>query len=140
METAPAKKRGRPPIPPAQRRRGILAMRIRDGMKAALAERADHNQRSLSEEAEFLLEQAMAPKPARAGRPSRELIPGERVPMSFRVRPELKGAMDDAANRSGRSVAQEIELRLEQSFRDEILLDAIRLLANKVLTCCGNGS
>jgi hypothetical protein len=55
----------------------------------------------------------------RAGRPSRELVPGERVPMSFRVRPELKDMMDKASEASGRSVAQEIELRLEQSFDAE---------------------
>ena len=55
----------------------------------------------------------------KAGRPSRELRPGERVPMSFRVRPELKLMMDEAASKSGRSVTQEIEMRLEQSFRDD---------------------
>jgi hypothetical protein len=49
----------------------------------------------------------------RAGRPSRELAPGERVPMSFRVTPALKQKMDALASTSGRSVAQEIEGRLE---------------------------
>src|SRR4051812_26657331 len=39
--------------------------------------------------------------------------------MSFRVRPELKNAMDKAADESGRSVAQEIEIRLETTFRDQ---------------------
>jgi hypothetical protein len=39
--------------------------------------------------------------------------------MSFRVTPELKERMDRAASASGRSVAQEIELRLENSFRDQ---------------------
>jgi hypothetical protein len=34
---------------------------------------------------------------SRAGRPARELRPGERVPMSFRVPPELKRRMDEAA-------------------------------------------
>jgi predicted DNA-binding protein len=55
----------------------------------------------------------------RAGRPARRISPGERVPMSFRVTPELKERMDRAASASGRSVAQEIELRLENSFRDQ---------------------
>jgi hypothetical protein len=36
--------------------------------------------------------------------------------MSFRVPPELKETMDRAATDSGRSVAQEIEIRLNQSF------------------------
>ncbi len=50
--------------------------------------------------------------------------------MSFRVTPELKTKMDEAAERSGRSVTQEIEHRLERDFdpvfprelRDEALL------------------
>ncbi len=71
----------------------------------------------------------MIDKPGRrGGRPARELIPGERVPMSFRVRPELKSMMDTAASISGRSVTQEIEMRLEQSFckdRIESKLDEI---------------
>jgi hypothetical protein len=46
--------------------------------------------------------------------------------MSFRVRPELKEAMDKAAAETGRSVAQEIEIRLENSFRNaELLPDAL---------------
>src|SRR4051794_16631558 len=64
----------------------------------------------------------------RPGRPARELEPGERVPMSFRVRPELKRRMDAAAAESGRSVAQEIELRLERSFeREALLLEVLEL-------------
>jgi hypothetical protein len=65
----------------------------------------------------------------RAGRPARQLLAGERVPMSHRVRPELKQKMDRAAAESGRSVAQEIELRLEQSFRIEALRDQVLELA-----------
>jgi len=55
----------------------------------------------------------------RGGRPPRSHAPGERVPMSFRVTPELKRQMDAAAAATGRSVTAEIELRLEQSFRDD---------------------
>jgi len=40
---------------------------------------------------------------------------GERVPMSWRVTPELKEWIDTEAEASGRSTAQEIELRLELS-------------------------
>jgi hypothetical protein len=50
--------------------------------------------------------------------------------MSFRVRPELKYMMDQAAAKSGRSVTQEIELRLEQSFRD----DRIETRLDEILT------
>ena len=66
---------------------------------------------------------------SRAGRPARELRPGERVPMSFRVPPELKRRMDEAARESGRSVAQEIEQRLDKSFERGPLLDEALLLA-----------
>src|SRR5215831_17637075 len=61
----------------------------------------------------------------RPGRPARQLVPGERVPMSFRVPSELKEMMDQAAEKSGRSVAQEIELRLQNSFRSERVLDEV---------------
>ena len=56
------------------------------------------------------------------GRPKREPMPGERVPMSFRVTPELKARIDRAAEHSGRSVSLEMELRLEQSFEKETRL------------------
>lgn len=59
------------------------------------------------------------------GRPPRALVPGERVPMSFRVRPELKQMMDRGAAATGRSVTQEIELRLEQSFREQALVASV---------------
>jgi hypothetical protein len=45
--------------------------------------------------------------------------------MSFRVRPELKEMMDQAAEESGRSVAQEIELWLENSSRNKRVLDEV---------------
>jgi len=58
-------------------------------------------------------------KRRRGGWPARTPNPGERVPMSFRVTPEFKAKLDQAANESGRSLAQEIELRLERSFDEE---------------------
>lgn len=64
----------------------------------------------------------------RPGRPRREPEPGERVVMSFRVTPSIKYAIEGAAEENGRSQAQEIEARLERSFRDEeilVRLDAI---------------
>jgi hypothetical protein len=50
---------------------------------------------------------------------SRPLKPGERVPLSFRVTPEFKAKLDQVAARTGKSVAQEVEQRLEASFEDE---------------------
>ena len=54
--------------------------------------------------------------------------------MSFRVRPELKDEMDRVAAQSGRSVSQEIEIRLENSFRDQrLMLDALALAYGREL-------
>jgi hypothetical protein len=65
----------------------------------------------------------------RRGRPARPPAPGERVPMSWRVTPGLKAELDRLAAQSGRSVAQEIEQRLEASFQDERRLkDAFDLM------------
>jgi hypothetical protein len=58
----------------------------------------------------------------RGGRPSRPPEPGERVVMSFRVTPDLKARLDQAAEQTGRSLTQDIELRLQQSFDLETLL------------------
>jgi predicted transcriptional regulator len=64
----------------------------------------------------------------RRGRPARTPEPGERVPMSFRVTPAFKAKLDRAADESGRSLMQEIELRLEQSLDHERhLLGALEL-------------
>jgi len=49
--------------------------------------------------------------------------------MSFRVRPEVKAAMDRAAHASGRSVAQEIETRIESSVVCQALLTPALQLA-----------
>jgi hypothetical protein len=64
----------------------------------------------------------------RGGWPERTPEPGERVPMSFRVTPGFKVKLDRAAKESGRSLAQEIELRLERSLDEERhLTDALEL-------------
>jgi predicted transcriptional regulator len=61
-------------------------------------------------------------------RTQREDKPGERVPLSLRVTAELKQKLDAAAEKSGRSQAQETELRLERSFeREELLSEALVL-------------
>ena len=64
----------------------------------------------------------------RGGWPARVPKPGERVPMSFRVTPEFKAKLDRTAKESGRSLAQEIELRLERSLDEERhLADALEI-------------
>ena len=64
----------------------------------------------------------------RGGWPARTPEPGERVSMSFRVTPGFKEKLDRAAHESGRSLAQEIELRLERSLDAERhMVDALEL-------------
>lgn len=65
----------------------------------------------------------------RTGRPGREPIAGERVGLSLRVTAETKRALDEAATKSGRSLSQEAEYRLEGSFRDQSILPQILDLA-----------
>lgn len=52
------RRRGRPSIPPANRKRNNLTFRARDSLKRQLNELAERNQRSISEEIEFLLERS----------------------------------------------------------------------------------
>lgn len=63
----------------------------------------------------------MIPKPKnRGGRPrTHKIQQGDRVSISLRVTPETKARLEAAAQQSGRSISQEAELRLEQSFRDQ---------------------
>jgi predicted HicB family RNase H-like nuclease len=49
-------KRGRPRLNPEQRKRNNVTLRLRDKLKQQLAEQADANGRSLSEEMEYRLE------------------------------------------------------------------------------------
>ena len=66
-------------------------------------------------------------RPRSGRRRARKLSPGERVSMSFRVPPDIKRMMDSAADQNGRSLAQEIELRLTRSFNDDPIDDGLRL-------------
>ena len=65
----------------------------------------------------------------RPGRPHREPDSGERVGLSLRVTPETKRSLDAAAAAAGRSLSQEAELRLEQSFSRQALLSGAMSLA-----------
>lgn len=66
-------------------------------------------------------------KPKRGGRPkTRQPRPGERVHLGLRVSPELKRRLERAAEQSTRSLSQEVEFRLEQSFQSERFLEDVR--------------
>jgi plasmid stability protein len=58
-DTQPKRPRGRPAKPVLERKRNILSMRVRDDMRAELARRAAAHQRSVSEEAEAILESVL---------------------------------------------------------------------------------
>jgi hypothetical protein len=65
---------------------------------------------------------------AKLGRPRKPIADGERCSLGLRVTASIKRLVEAAADGSGRSVSQEVEHRLERSFRDdEVLrrLDAI---------------
>ena len=47
----------------------------------------------------------------------------KRVPLGMRTTPLVRQRLEEAAARSGRSLAQEVELRLERSFEFEDLID-----------------
>lgn len=64
-------------------------------------------------------------RPRRVGRPRRDHDEGERVGLSLRVTPEIKRALDVAAESHGRSLSQECELRLEQTFREESIVSQV---------------
>ena len=50
---------------------------------------------------------------------SKRVLPGKRYPLNMRTTKELRGKIEEAAMASGRSLVQEVEFRLEQSFRRE---------------------
>jgi hypothetical protein len=60
-------------------------------------------------------------RPKRMGRPTKAPVEGERVPLGLRVTAEAKRKLAAAAIKSGRSISQEAELRIERSFQMEEL-------------------
>ena len=58
-------------------------------------------------------------KRKRPGRPPRGEYVDKRKTLSTRITSDLRDRLDKSADESGRSLSQEIEFRLEQSFRDE---------------------
>jgi hypothetical protein len=69
----------------------------------------------------------------RIGRPVVPGTPGERVPVGFRITAEAKLKLEQAALASGRSLSQEAELRIEQSFERDFILKSLRMWAKKEL-------
>jgi TraY domain len=63
----------------------------------------------------------------RAGRPTTTGKVGEKATLGIRASADLKKRLDEAAKLNGRSLSQEAELRLEQSFRQQqdLLLETL---------------
>jgi predicted HicB family RNase H-like nuclease len=47
---------------------------------------------------------------------SKRVLPGKRYPLNMRTTKELRDKIEEAASTSGRSLVQEVEFRLEESF------------------------
>jgi hypothetical protein len=65
----------------------------------------------------------------RGGPPKRKPKDGERVALSLRMTPALKRRLDAAAEKGGRSLSQEAEVRLERSFDHQDLLSEVLTIA-----------
>jgi len=63
----------------------------------------------------------------RAGRPTKEAVPGKKVSLGLKVTPTIKDQLDRAARASGRTQSQEAEYRLEQTFDKRPLVIAMEL-------------
>jgi len=50
---------------------------------------------------------------------SKRVLPGKRYPLNMRTTKELRDKIEEAAMASGRSLVQEVEFRLERSFRED---------------------
>ena len=64
----------------------------------------------------------MARTPGRKPRPANQ---GQRVSLGLKVTPKIKNQLDAAAKLNGRTQSQEAEVRLENSFRNEHVLDEV---------------
>ncbi len=69
-------------------------------------------------------------KRKRIGRPPKPAKERKSVNFTFRSRGELREQLRRAAEVSGRSISEEIEYRLDQSFRDEYMAEtAVKAMA-----------
>lgn len=57
--------------------------------------------------------------------PKRSSDAAKRFPLNMRTTKHIRNKLELAANKAGRSLAQEVEFRLEQSFRDDSVMDTL---------------
>lgn len=65
-------------------------------------------------------------EPKRRGRPPKAPADRKGGNITFRAHPDFRAKLEDAAAQSGRTITQEVELRVERSFRDDDLRALIR--------------
>jgi predicted transcriptional regulator len=65
------------------------------------------------------------------GRPVIPPVSGERIAMSLRVTADVKRKLEQAAIESGRSLSQEAELRLTESFEREWIVERLKTWLRK---------
>jgi hypothetical protein len=63
--------------------------------------------------------------PRPRGRPRKPDEEAKREQMSFRTTPVMRDKILASAEASGRSIAQELEFRIERSFRDDDVIQAV---------------
>ena len=71
-------------------------------------------------------------KRKRVGRPPKPAVERRRSHFTFRTTDKLREQLRDAAGVSGRSISEEIEIRLLQSFRDEYIAEVAANAAMRV--------
>src|SRR5712691_11571011 len=64
----------------------------------------------------------------RVGRPAVQRDPNERVPIATRLRGSLYNELIEEAARNDRPLGNEVELRIETTFRDEDTFDQVMTL------------
>jgi hypothetical protein len=67
----------------------------------------------------FVVRSSLRPNAKRRGRPSLPKGEGKRHAIGLRATADLRRKLEEGARQSGRSLSQEAELRLENSFRDD---------------------
>ena len=72
-------------------------------------------------------------KRKRIGRPPKPAKNRKSVNFTFRSREEMREQLRAAAAVSGRSISEEIEYRLNQSFQKELILDAAKEAVRAVM-------
>lgn len=80
--------------------------------------------------------EAHAHQPRRRGRPRKHTA--KRASFHTRIREVLKGRLEAAAAEAGRSLSEEIEHRLEQSFRDERVLHCLMSIDSRLAVLAPN--